>query len=67
VVSVTSAKETRRGLSINMESLGLSIRSVVTAGLNALIPIETEPAQVLKRAAIRLDRRTIEIGVLNSQ
>src|SRR5687767_10524588 len=51
---------------VNVQALGLAIGPVIAAGLHALAPVETHPAQILEDPALRVARRALEVGVLDA-
>ena len=50
-----------------MAPLGLTIWTVVTAGLNAFVPVEAEPAEISKCLALGLRGRTGGIGIFDAE
>src|SRR5262245_22391459 len=51
---------------IDVQPLGLPVRSVIAAGLDAFVPLEAHPPQVFDHAALGVARRTLEVGVLDA-
>ena len=52
---------------VEMEPLGLPVRTVGAADVRPLVPVESEPAKVLENGGLGLARRPFGIGVLNPQ
>src|SRR5258706_5806455 len=52
---------------IEFEPLGLPVRPAVAAGVDALGPLEAQPAQIVDHGLLGRLRRSIEVGVLDPQ
>src|SRR6185436_10432438 len=52
---------------VDVQALGLSIRTALAAGVGALVPVEAKPAEILDRGPLGLSRRSREIGVLDAK
>ena len=67
VVRVTAVQQLVRVGRVEMQPLGLAIRSVHAADIRAFVPVEPEPAQILEDARLGLARRSLGVGVLDAQ
>ena len=52
---------------IDVQPLGLPVRPVFAAGLDALAPLEPHPPQIVEDRLLRLARRPLDVGVLDAQ
>src|SRR5262249_57711608 len=52
---------------VEVQTLGLAIRSVRPADVRALVPVELEPAQIFEDARLRLTRRPLCVGILDAE
>ena len=52
---------------IDMQALGLTVRTTLATNVHALGPLEAEPMQVVDHAALGFARGALEVGVLDSQ
>ena len=52
---------------VQMEPLGLPVRTVRAADVRPLVPVETEPAQILENGGFGLARRPFGIGVFDPE
>ena len=50
-----------------MQPLRLPIGTVGAANVRALVPLETEPAQILENAVFGLARRPLAVGIFDAQ
>ena len=67
VIGVPAGHQLHGVRTIDVQSLGLAIRTVLAADVDALGPLEPEPVQVLDHAALGLAGRALEVGVLDAQ
>src|SRR5947199_9532290 len=50
-----------------MKTLRLAVRPSRSADIGAFVPVEAEPAQIPQNARLRLDRRALDVGVLDAE
>ena len=50
-----------------VEALRLEVRTVVSASLGPLVPVETEPSQPVEDPADHVGRRPLHVGVFDAQ
>ena len=66
-VGVPRPKERCGVRAVEIEALRLAIRSQRAAHLDALVPVETHPAEVLQDFRLRLPGGPFEVGVLDAE
>src|SRR5712692_4469150 len=52
---------------VQVQPLGLAIRPARTADVWSLVPVEAEPPQVAENRGLGLDRRPLDVGVLDAK
>src|SRR5262245_14379412 len=50
-----------------MQPFGLAIGTVSSADVGTLVPVETEPAEIVEDRRFRVSRRSLCVGVLNPE
>ena len=67
VVRLVMCEQFDRVRPVDMGALGLPVRPPVAAFLDALVPVEPEPPEILDDAALRLRGRPLGVRVLDAQ
>ena len=67
VVRVAAGDQLVRVRRVQMEPLRLPIGTVRPADVGALVPVETQPAQILENPGLRLASGPLGVGVLDAQ
>src|SRR5205085_306799 len=67
VVRVAGRQQLLRVRLVEMQALGLPVRTARSADIGAFVPVEPEPAQIAEDARLGLARRALDVGVLDPE
>src|SRR6185436_9120726 len=67
VVRLAARHQLHRMRAVDVQPLGLPVRAMIATGVRTLIPVESEPAQIVERRALGLLGRARDVGVLDAK
>jgi hypothetical protein len=67
VIALALSQQPVRVIDVRLHALGLTVRPVVAPGVDAFVPLQPHPAQVVQDRLLGFAGRSLEIGVLDAQ